>query len=422
MVADAKLTLADVTAARRHIAGGIYLSPCPESIPLSEISGCQVYCKLDYLQRTGSFKERGARNALLLLDETQRKRGVIAASAGNHALGLAYHGMLLGIPVTVVMPRYAPLIKRTTCARLGANIVLEGETFGEAFEHAKQLAEKKGLTYIHGFDDPAIIAGQGTIGLEIMEQVPDVEAIVVPIGGGGLVAGVALAVKSTNPRIKIFGVEPARAAGFTAAIEAGHPVKIELRPTVADGLAVGKVGERAFATAAPLVDRVVTVSEDELALAMLRLVELEKSVVEGAGAAPLAAAMFGKLPETANLRTVMILSGGNVDPLILTRAIERGLVADGRLSRFTAVISDRPGSLAKLTGLIAQTGASIREIVHDRTFSGFDMAAAHVLCTVETADRHHIDELCQLLEREGIQVIPLRRPVPGPSEPPRAAG
>ena len=192
------LTLADVVAAKNRIAEGIYLSPCPESIPLSGICRARVYCKLDYLQRTGSFKERGARNALLLLDAEKQRRGVISASAGNHALGLAYHGKLLGIGVTVVMPRYAPLIKRTTCRALGAEIILHGETFGEAYEHARQLADSQGLVYIHGFDDPAIIAGQGTIGLEILEQVPDVEAIVVPIGGGGLMAGVALAVKSRH--------------------------------------------------------------------------------------------------------------------------------------------------------------------------------------------------------------------------------
>jgi threonine dehydratase len=408
------VTLSDIFEAKQRIAGGVYLSPCPESIPLSEIAHCRAYCKLDYLQRTGSFKERGARNALLLLSEDERRRGVISASAGNHALGLAYHGMLLGIGVTVVMPKYAPLIKRTTCRRLGANIILHGETFGEAYEHARQLADSRQLSYIHGFDDPAIIAGQGTVGLEIVEQVPDVEAIVVPIGGGGLIAGVALAVKSTMPQVKIIGVEPERAAGFSTSLAAGHVVKVPVRPTLADGLAVGRVGELAFEIARLRVDRVVTVSEEELALAMLRLAELEKSVVEGAGAAPLAALMAGKVPEVEGLRTVMILSGGNVDPLVLTRVIEKGLVADGRLCRFTAVVTDRPGGLAKLTSLIAQSGASIQELLHDRAFSGPDIAAANVLCTVETADRAHIEELYTLLAQEGIQVLPLR---PTPKSP-----
>jgi threonine dehydratase len=402
------LTLADVRDAQTRIAGGIYLSPCPESIPLSEICGCRVFCKLDYLQRTGSFKERGARNALLLLSNERRARGVISASAGNHALGLAYHGSLLGIGVTVVMPKYAPLIKLTTCRRLGAKVILHGESFGEAFDHAQQLACDEGLSYIHGFDDPAIIAGQGTMGLEILEQVPDVQAVVVPIGGGGLVAGVSLAIKSILPEVRTFGVEPERAAGFSAALAAGRVVKTPLRSTLADGLAVGRVGELAFETAAPRVDRVVTVSEEALALAMLRLVELEKSVVEGAGAAPLAACMSNMLPELAGLRTVLILSGGNVDPLILTRVIEKGLVTDGRLCRFTAVVSDRPGGLARLTQLIASTGASIEEIFHDRAFSGPDIAAVNVLCTVETADREHVARLFALLAKEGIQFVPLR--------------
>jgi threonine dehydratase len=404
------LSLADVTAARSRIASGIYLSPCPESIPLSEIAGCRAYCKLDYLQRTGSFKERGARNALLLLTEAQRQRGVISASAGNHALGLAYHGKLLEVPVTVVMPRFAPLIKRTTCKKLGAQIVLHGETFHEAYEHARELSHQAKLTYIHGFDDPAIIAGQGTMGLEILEQVPDVQAIVVPIGGGGLVAGVALAVKSLAPQVKIFGVEPKHAAGFAKSLEAGHVVPFDVRPTVADGLAVSRVGALAFEIASSRLDGVVTVGEDELALAMLRLVELEKSVVEGAGAAPLAALMSGKLPQTAGLRTVVILSGGNVDPLILDRVIEKALVADGRLCRFTAVVADRPGGLAKLTQLIAESGASIQEITHDRAFSGPDVGAANVLCTVETSDRQHVEELYELLERAGIHASPLRLP------------
>jgi threonine dehydratase len=408
------LTLADVVDAKHRIADGIYFSPCPESIPLSEISGSLIYCKLEHLQRTGSFKERGARNALLQLPDKARKHGVISASAGNHALGIAYHGKLLDTPVTVVMPKFAPLIKITTCRRLGAEVVLHGESLSEAFDHAQELTQARKLTFIHAFDNPAIIAGQGTIGLEILEQVPDVEAIVVPIGGGGLIAGISLAVKSIMPKVQIIGVEPERAASFTAALAAGEPTRITLPPTLADGLAVGKVGELAFSTAAKRVDRVVTVSEEELALAMLRLVELEKSVVEGAGAAPLAACISGKLPELNGRRTVLVLSGGNVDPLILNRVIEKGLVTDGRLCRFTAVISDRPGSLARLAERIAQTGASVQEIAHDRAFAGPDIAAAHVLCTVETADRQHIEELYRLLAADGIQVLPLRSGGNGP--------
>src|SRR5258708_7699195 len=236
----------DIQAAARRIAGPILETPCPASIPLSEVTGSSIYCKLEYLQRTGSFKERGARNALLLLSAEQRQRGVIAASAGNHALGLAYHAQLLSIPATVVMPVFAPLTKVVNCRRFGANVVLDGANIGEARARADKIAAQKSLSYINGFDDPSIIAGQGTIGLEILAQVPDLDAVIVPIGGAGLAAGVALALKHLKPGVKIIGVEPARAASFTAALQAGKPVQIEMKPTLADGLSVPKVGENAF--------------------------------------------------------------------------------------------------------------------------------------------------------------------------------
>lgn len=399
------LTLADIVAARVRIADGIYNSPCPRSVQLSEICQAPVYCKLDYLQRTGSFKERGARNALLLLPDEARDRGVITASAGNHALGLAYHGSLLGIAVTVVMPRFAPLIKITTCRRLGAKIILEGESFAEARKHAQQLSRDEHLTYVHGYDDAAIIAGQGTIGLEILEQVPDLEAVVLPIGGGGLAAGVSLAVKSLRPDVEIVGVEPASVPSFSASLAAGHPVAVPVGHTLADGLAVGTIGEHSFDIARSRIDRVVSVSEGALALAVLRLAELEKSVVEGAGSAALAACIAGQVPQLAGRRTVLLLTGGNIDPMVLSRVIEKGLAADGRLWRFTAVISDRPGGLARFAQLIAQTGASIEQIEHERAFSGPDVTAVNVLCTVETADREHIAQLQRTLEEAGMHVL-----------------
>src|SRR5262245_60742219 len=283
------VTFDDIVAARGRIANGVYMSPCPESIPLSELCGAHIFCKLDYLQRTGSFKERGARNALLLLNEGQRGRGVIAASAGNHALGLAYHGQLLGIQVTVVMPRYAPLIKITTCRKFGARVVLDGETFADAQRCAREMAANGRQTFIHDFNDPAIIAGQGTMALEVLGQTPEVDAIVVPVGGAGLLAGVSLAAKTQAPDVKIIAVEAANAPGFSAAMMAGKPVETPVRPTLADGLAVSCVGDLAFEIARPRVDHVVTVTEEEISLAVLRLMELEKSIVEGAGAAPLAA-------------------------------------------------------------------------------------------------------------------------------------
>lgn len=399
------VTLAEIRAARRRIASGLLKSPCPESIPLSEITGSRVACKLDNLQRTGSFKERGARNALLLLSPSARKRGVIAASAGNHALGLAYHGQLLGIRVTVVMPDNAPLIKIATCERLGARVVVRGEDFAAARAEADRLAAEEGLAYVHGFDDPAIIAGQGTMGLEILEQVPDVEAILCPIGGAGLIAGIGTAVKSVRPDVQIIGVESEATASFTAALKARKPVTIPRVPTLADGLAVLRVGDHAFSLARRCVDKVVRVSEEWIALAILRLLELEKTVVEGAAAAPLAALMAGAVPQLRGRKVVLCVCGGNIDPAILGRVIEKGLVHDGRLARFTVRISDRPGGLAELSRVIAQAGASIKDIAHDRAFSGPDVSAVHAVCAVETRDPRHVRALLRALRAKGFPPV-----------------
>lgn len=394
----------DIESAATRIRGHVIESPCPASIPLSEITGIQIFCKLEYLQRTGSFKERGARNALALLPSEQQKRGVIAASAGNHALGVAYHANLLGIPATVVMPRFAPLTKVTNCRRLGANVVLDGANIGEARRRADEIGAANGLTYINGFDDPAIIAGQGTIGLEIAAQVPDLDAVIVPIGGGGLIAGIATALKRLKPNVKIYGVEPTAAASFTSALAAGKPVQIEMKPTLADGLSVPKVGANAFEIARGLIERVVLVNEHNISLAILRLMELEKAVVEGAGAAPLAACLAGLLPELKGKKVVLPLCGGNIDLNLLGRIIERGLVSDGRLFRFTATISDRPGGLAKFAGLLAEEGASVVDIAHDRAFSSDDISTVTVHCVVETRDAAHVAAVCERLKREGFQV------------------
>jgi threonine dehydratase len=399
------VTLADIRAARRRIAGGVTVTPCPESIPLSEITGARIFCKLDNLQRTGSFKERGARNALLRLPAAQRRRGVIAASAGNHAAALAYHGQLLGIPVTVVMPDYAPMIKIGTCKRLGAEVLIHGHDFAQARARADELVQEQGLAYIHGFDAPDIIAGQGTLGLEVLEQVPDVDAIVCPTGGGGLLAGVCVAVKSLRPRVQVIGVESTATGNLTAALKARRPVRMPRRPTLADGLATLTVGANSLALIRGRVDRVVRVGEDWIALAILRMVEMEKAVVEGAAVTPLAAMMAGLLPELRGKSVVLVTCGGNIDPTILSRVIEKGLVRDGRISRFTAVISDRPGGLAAFTHVIAACGASIKDIEHDRAFSGPDVSAVNAVCTVETRDQAHIRALHRALRRHGFPVI-----------------
>jgi threonine dehydratase len=399
------ITFRDVEQARERIKDAVYHSPCPPSIPLSEVTGMQIYCKLDNLQRTGSFKERGACNALSQLPADQKSRGVIAASAGNHAQALAYQGRLLGVPATVVMPDFAPLVKVSNCRKLGATVVQHGKDFGEAKLHAHELAKELGLAYIDGYDDPAIIAGQGTMGIEIVEQVPDLDAVVVPVGGGGLLAGVALAVKTMRPEVKVIAVEAENVASFSAALREGKPIATPMNPTLADGLAIPTVGSNAFETARNRVDRTLTVSEEQIAISILRIVELEKGVVEGGGATPLAACLSGQLPELAGKRVALVLSGGNIDPNILSRVIERGLVADGRLARFTAVISDRPGGLANLATQIAAAGASIKQVVHDRAFASSDMSAVHVLCTVETRDRAHLGELRERLNSHGIRTF-----------------
>jgi threonine dehydratase len=400
----ASVTLADIEAARDRIAGGVYRSPCVESITLSQLTGARIFCKLDYLQHTGSFKERGARNALLKLSPGQRQRGVIAASAGNHAQGIAYHAKLLGIPATVVMPVFAALVKVTNCRRFGANIVLHGADLTEARVHAGEIAARDGLTFIHPFDNADVIAGQGTMGLEILEQTPGVEAIVIPVGGGGLIAGIGTAIKAKAPDVQIVGVEPERAACLTAALAQDAPTTIELSHTLADGLAVGKLGDAPFPIVKRVVDRVVTVDEASIALAILRLIELEKSVVEGAGAAPLAAFLAGRLDALKGKTVVLALCGGNIDSAALGRIIEIGLVADGRLCRFTLTISDRPGGLARLAEIIASTGASIKEIVHDRAFSGPDLSAVRVICVAETTGHAHVERLHAALAAAGLPV------------------
>lgn len=398
-------TLADwsaaITAAATRIRGAVYRSPCPYSLSLSRLCGAQVFCKFEHLQMTGSFKERGARNRMELMSADERRRGVIAASAGNHALGLAYHGQALGIPVTVVMPTSAPLVKITNCRGFGAETILHGDNLDQARVRARELAAERGATYVHGFDDPAIIAGQGTVGLEILEDVPEVDAVIVPVGGGGLIAGIGAAIKSARPNVRIIGVESERAPTLRESLKRATVTTIASRPTLADGLAVSQVGEACFALAREVVDEVVLVSESEIASSVLRLLELEKTVVEGSAAVTLAA-LTSQRVDLAGKRVVLVLSGGNIDVTVLARIIERGLARDGRLCRVDAEISDRPGSLAQLLTQIAATGASIKDVTHDRSFGPADVAMTGVQIVVETRDRAHIDDLRAKLTAAGI--------------------
>jgi threonine dehydratase len=407
-----QVSLSEVVAARSRLNGAIAYTQCSESAALSELTGARIFCKQEFLQRTGSFKERGARNALAQLPQEHARRGVIAASAGNHALGLSWHGKLLGISVTVVMPRFAPLVKVARCRQFGAKVVLHGDTFDEARSEAMRIAAESQLVYIHPFDDPQVIAGQGTLAFEILEQVPDAEAIVVPVGGGGLLAGVATVLHGLKPELQIIGVEPVNAACFAAGLAAASPVRVPTRYTLADGLAVAEAGRHTLAIARPLVHQMVKVQEEEIALAMLRLAELEKCIIEGAGATGLAAMLSGQLPELTGRKVVLLLTGGNIDPLAHSRVIERGLAADGRIYRFDVLLSDRPGGLAHLSAVLASAGANVTEIVHNRTFAGPDLSRVHVLCTVETRDRAHIAEIQKQLAKNHVELFNVEKSAP----------
>ena len=397
----AAVTLDSIRAARERIRDVIYHSPCPYSLQLSRLCGCEVYCKLDHLQVTGSFKERGARNKLLRLTDDERRRGVVAASAGNHALALAYHGQDLGVAVTVVMPKSAPIVKLKNTRSFGATVVLHGDAYADAREHALTLARDGGLVFVSGFDDPDVIAGAGTMGLEILEDVPDVDAVIVPVGGGGLIAGVGTAVKALKPSVRVIGVEPHHAPTLRASLDAGRVTRIDTRPTLADGLAVAEVGKLCFELACGVVDDLVMVDEPQIAVSILRLLELEKTLIEGAGAVPLAAALARSL-SLEGKKVVLCLCGGNIDVTLLSRIIERGMAADGRLCRVVADVSDRPGSLARLATVLASAGASIKDVDHDRQFGPRDVGTVSISCTVETRDFEHVEQVRAALREAGI--------------------
>jgi threonine dehydratase len=320
-------------------------------------------------------------------------------------LALAYHGAQIGVPVTVMMPTIAPLTKVANCRDLGANVMVQGEHLGEAREMAMELAAERGMRYINGYDDPAVIAGAGTVGLELLEQVPDVEAVVVPVGGGGLIAGMALAIKTLRPDVQVIGVEPNNVASMQAALAAGEPVHEMKGGSLADGLAVPVVGTNAFHITRDFVDKVVGVRERNIALAMLRLVEGEKSVVEGGGASGLAALLeAGCLPELHGKTVAVPLCGGNVDMTVLGRVIDRGLAADGRLSRFAVTVSDRPGGIAQLTAALAETGASIKEIFHERAWVDTDMYVVHVKCVIELRGHDHWYDMAEHMASKGFDI------------------
>lgn len=390
----------DIRAALARVRASIYLSPCARSEAFSKATGNTVYLKLDNLQRTGSFKERGALNKLLSLTADERARGVIAASAGNHAQGVAYHAGGRGIRAVICMPLTTPLIKVSATRGYGAEVILGGANYDEAFEHALVRAQEHGLTFVHAFDDDAVIAGQGTLGLELLEQQPETEAVVVPIGGGGLIGGVACAIKEANPRIQIFGVQPARLPSMKVAVAEGKPVTINAAATVADGIAVRRAGERTLPLVQKYVDDIVTVDEEEIANAILLLLEREKTLAEGAGAAALAAVLNHKVP-VKDKRVAVLVCGGNIDVTLLSRIIERGLVKDGRLVRLRVHLPDYPGALHRLTGILAQHRANIVETSYDRAYYGVNLGDTAIDITMETKGPDHIAELLAALDVAG---------------------
>ncbi len=397
------ITLKNIQDARVRLGRAIYNSPCPLSLTLSRLCGCQTYFKLENLQMTGSFKERGALNKLLRLSDPERVAGVIAASAGNHAQGVAYHATRLGIESTIVMPTPTPLIKVSNTRDLGGEVVLHGANYDEALIHAKQVAEEKGMTFIHAFDDEAVIAGQGTIGLELLDEEVAFDVVVVPVGGGGLISGVAVALKESRPEIRVIGVEPEHCAAMKAALDAGKTVEISTQPTIADGLAVKRAGERTSEIVRRYVDEIVTVTEDEIASAILKLLEIEKTVVEGGGAAGLAAALFRKIAGVEKKNVAMIISGGNIDPNLLSKIIERGLAKDGRLVRIRALGRDRPGELARICQFAATVGANILEVTHNRAFTNLEMGGVEIDLTLEMRGHDHVRQLLRVLRENDIE-------------------
>ena len=384
------------------------LSPVINLTPMIPAKGfvpdCRFYLKADCLQKTGAFKLRGAYYKLSTLTDEEKARGVIACSAGNHAQGVAFAARDMGIPATICIPAGAPLSKIEATRSYGANVVLVPGVYDDAHAEAVRLRDEQELTFIHPFDDERVMAGQGTIGLEIAEQLPDVDAVLVPIGGGGLIAGVASALRQLKPACRIIGVQAAGAASMANSLRAGHILTLPEVHTVADGIQVKTPGEKTFAICREAVDEVVTVGEAEIASAILTVLERQKLMVEGAGAVGVAAAMYGEL-DLRGKTVCALLSGGNLDVTMLERIITRGLAREGRTVGFSTVLPDRPRALAGLLGIVSELGANVLEVGHERSSLKADLGSTVVHLLVETRNRAHVDELFDALHREGYQLI-----------------
>ena len=400
---DDVITFSDVEAARKRIGDSVFLSPCAYSETLSRLTHTKCWLKLENLQMTGSFKERGACNKLTAMTSDERKHGVVCASAGNHAQGVAYHSTRLGIDSKIVMPEATPLMKVQNTRRFGGNVILHGANYDDAFDEATRIAQAEGRLVVHAFDDELVMAGQGTIGLELIEQNPYLEAVVLAVGGGGLAAGVAVAIKETNPRIKIYGVETTVLASMKEGLRVGRPVTLPPARTIAEGIAVRRAGEKTLEVIRKYVDDIVLVDEEEIAEAILIMLEHEKAVAEGAGAAPLAALVHRRLPVEGK-KVAVVVSGGNIDVNVISRIIERGLVKSGRIVRMNVKITDVSGSLARLTQIVAAATANIVQIHHDRTFAETNINEAVVELVLETRGFDHIAEIRTALADGGYRV------------------
>ena len=395
------LTLGMILEARERLKGVAQRTGLVHFKALSD-EDSQIYLKTEDLQSTGSFKLRGAYIKIASLTPEERACGVIASSAGNHAQGVALAARAFDTPATIVMPEGAPLSKVKATRELGANVVLHGSVYDDAYAEACRLQAETGATFIHPFDDPMVIAGQGTIGLEIMDDMPDVRTIVVPIGGGGLASGVAAAVKMLHPDVRVVGVQASGAAGMKASIEAGHVVELDSAKTIADGIAVKKPGELTFELCSRYVDEIVTVDDDEIAQAILLLMERGKMVAEGAGAAAVAAIMSRKFDVSG--KVVAVISGGNIDVTMISRIIEKGLLRAGRVSKLRILMQDRPGQLEQVSRLIAGAGANVMAVHHDRTDVDLDIRDAILEITMETQDREHAQRVIKALREAGFKV------------------
>jgi threonine dehydratase len=398
------LELADVLAARERVAETSRHTPLDYSHTYSAMTGAEVHLKLENTQRTGSFKIRGATNRIATLSESERAAGVVTASAGNHAQGVALAASRIGVDSKIVMPEYAPISKVKATRNYGAEVVLHGEDYDTAARKAHEIEREEGRTYVHAFDDPMVMAGQGTLGLEILEDCPDLDTVVVAIGGGGLISGVATAIKAKRPDARVVGVQAEGASSVAESLEKGERVERERVDTIADGIATRTVGERTFEVIRERVDEVVTVSDSEIAIAVTALLERSKTLAEGAGAVPLAALLEGKFDYDEGEVVVPAICGGNIDLNVLTTVIIHGLISDGRYLKIRTVLKDRPGALRELTEIIADAGANIEAIQHDRTSRDIAVNAAEVELDLETRGHDHIEALIDALEAGGYPV------------------